>query len=122
LVRACEYDGLFIFKYSKRSGTPAAMLKDAVPEGEKTARFLELEELQSSLQNKIHNNYIGRTVSVLVERESTRSSEDMTGHSTCHKVVNFRSHQTAPGEIVDVLISQAKPYSLYGELMSGRAN
>jgi len=121
LVRACEYDGLFIFKYSKRTGTPAAMLADAVPEGEKTARFLALEELQSSLQNKIYNDYTGRTVSVLVERESARSSEDMTGHSTCHKVVNFRSQQTAPGEIVDVLISQAKPYSLYGELMSGRA-
>jgi len=122
LVRACEYDGLFIFKYSKRAGTPAAILEDAVPEIDKTTRFLELEELQSSLQNRIYNDYIGRTVSVLVERESTRSSEDMTGHSTCHKVVNFRSHQTKPGEIVDVLISQAKPYSLYGKLMSERAN
>jgi tRNA-2-methylthio-N6-dimethylallyladenosine synthase len=61
-------------------------------------------------------------VSVLVERESARSSEDMTGHSTCHKVVNFRSRQTQPGEIVEVLISQAKPYSLYGELMSKQAN
>jgi len=120
LVRTCEYDGLFIFKYSKRAGTPAATLEDAIPEAEKTARFLALEELQSSLQNKIYNGYIGRTVSVLVERESARSSEDMTGHSTCHKVVNFRTRQTQPGEIVDVLISQAKPYSLYGELMSNR--
>src|SRR5213078_4461110 len=58
LVRACEYDGLFIFKYSKRAGTPAAILEDAVPETDKTARFLELEELQSSLQNRIYNDYI----------------------------------------------------------------
>ena len=122
LVRTCEYDGLFIFKYSKRAGTPAATLEDAIPEAEKTARFLALEDLQSSLQNNIYNGYIGRTVSILVERESARSSEDMTGHSTCHKVVNFRTRQTQPGEIVDVLISQAKPYSLYGELMSKQAN
>jgi tRNA-2-methylthio-N6-dimethylallyladenosine synthase len=122
LVGRCEYDGLFIFKYSKRAGTPAASLEDAIPETEKTARFLALEDLQSSLQNKIYNGYIGRTVSVLVEKESARSREDMTGHSTCHKVVNFRTLQSQPGEIVDVLISQAKPYSLYGELVSREAN
>jgi tRNA-2-methylthio-N6-dimethylallyladenosine synthase len=122
LVRACEYDGLFIFKYSQRAGTPAATLADVVPEAEKKARFIALEGLQESMQSKIYNSYVGRTVSILVERESARSNEDMTGHSTCHKVVNFRSRKTQPGEIVDVLISQAKPYSLYGELMSKQAN
>lgn len=122
LVRRCEYDGLFIFKYSQRTGTPAAVLEDAIPEAEKKARFLALENLQESLQNKIYNGYIGNTVSVLVERESARSVADMTGHSTCHKVVNFKTRQTQPGEIVDVLISQAKPYSLYGELRSSQVN
>lgn len=116
LVRNCQYDGLFIFKYSKRAGTPAASLEDVVPEAEKTARFLALEELQESLQQRVYGGYVGRTVSVLAERESARSSEDMTGHSTCHKVVNFRARQTQPGEIVNVVISEAKPYSLYGEL------
>ena len=116
LVRNCQYDGLFIFKYSKRTGTPAASLEDVVPEAEKTARFLALEVLQESLQQRVYGGYVGRTVSVLAERESARSIEDMTGHSTCHKVVNFRARQTQPGEIVNVVISEAKPYSLYGEL------
>jgi tRNA-2-methylthio-N6-dimethylallyladenosine synthase len=118
LVRNCRYDGLFIFKYSRRAGTPAAALEDAVPEAVKTARFLALEELQESLQCGVYGEYVGRKVSVLVEKESARSSEDMTGHSTCHKVVNFRARQTKPGEIVDVMISEAKPYSLYGELVN----
>ena len=122
LVRTCEYDGLYIFKYSKRPGTPAAALADAVPENEKTARFIALEELQESIQEKVYGDYVGRKISVLVERESARSNEDMTGHSTCHKVVNFRASQTQPGAIVDVLISQAKPYSLYGDLLSERPN
>ena len=122
LVRSCQFDGLFIFKYSRRAGTPAALLEDAVPESEKTARFLALEELQDALQHRIYRDYVGREVSVLVERESARSSEDMTGHSTCHKVVNFKAGKTQPGEIVDVLISQAKPYSLYGELVHKVAN
>lgn len=118
MVRMCEYDGLYIFKYSKRAGTPAAALEDAVPEADKTARFMALEDLQSSLQNKIYNDYIGRRVSVLVEKQSARSTEDMMGHSTCHKVVNFRANDTRPGEIVDVLVSHGKPNSLYGELMN----
>jgi tRNA-2-methylthio-N6-dimethylallyladenosine synthase len=118
LVRACEYDGLYIFKYSKRAGTPAASLEDAVPETEKTARFIALEELQESIQEKVYGGYVGRTVSVLAEKTSARSSEDMTGHSTCHKVVNFRAAQTKPGDVVNVVISQAKSYSLYGELVS----
>jgi tRNA-2-methylthio-N6-dimethylallyladenosine synthase len=122
LVRNCEYDGLFIFKYSKRAGTPAALLENSVPEGEKKARFLALEELQESLQHKIYGDYVGREVSVLVERESARSSDDMTGHSTCNKVVNFKTASTQPGDVVDVLISQAKPYSLYGELVNTAAN
>jgi tRNA-2-methylthio-N6-dimethylallyladenosine synthase len=122
LVRSCGFDGLFIFKYSRRTGTPAASLDDAVPEAEKTARFLALEELQESLQVRVYGDYVGRKLSVLAEKESARSTEDMTGHSTCHKVVNFRSRQTQPGEIVEVSVSEAKPYSLYGELVTNRVN
>lgn len=121
LVRACEYDGLFIFKYSKRKGTPAEKFEDPVLEAVKTERFMAIEALQESIQNRIYHEYIGRRVSVLVEKQSARSGDDMTGHSTCQKVVNFRSEGTATGEIVDVLISQAKPYSLYGEV-SSRSN
>ncbi len=118
LVRSCEYDGLYIFKYSKRAGTPAAALGNVIPESEKTARFMALESLQESMQEQVYGKYLGTTVSVLVEKVSARSNEDMTGHSTCHKVVNFGARQTQPGEIVDVLISQAKPYSLYGQMVN----
>ncbi len=118
LVGTCEYDGLFIFKYSKRKGTPAEKFDDPVTETEKTRRFLALEALQDSIQNKIYNDYVGRSVSVLVEKQSARSADDMMGHSTCQKVVNFPSDATEAGEIVNVLISQAKPYSLYGDLVN----
>ena len=118
LVRRCEFDGLYIFKYSKRGGTPAATLTSEVSETVKKERFLALEELQESIQTRIYGSYIGRELSVLVEKSSARSSEDLTGHSTCHKVVNFKADETQPGEIVEVLISEAKSYSLYGQLVS----
>jgi tRNA-2-methylthio-N6-dimethylallyladenosine synthase len=118
IVEQCEYDGLYIFKYSKRSGTPAAQLDDAVPETEKTRRFMALEELQTSIQTRVCEGYVGRSVSVLVEKQSARSQDDLSGHSTCHKVVNFRAEQAQAGDIVNVLITQAKPNSLYGVLQN----
>ena len=90
----------------------------AIAEWEVQVAALEL--LQASIQDKVYAGYVGKQVSVLVEKESARSPEDMTGHSTCHKVVNFRAKQTQPGEIVEVLISQVKSYSLYGELLTSR--
>jgi tRNA-2-methylthio-N6-dimethylallyladenosine synthase len=115
LVERCRYDGLFIFKYSKRPGTPASKLGDDVPENVKKSRFLELEARQFELQKEIYQSYIGRSVSVLVEGQSTRSENDLTGHSTCHKVVNFRSESAQAGRVLNVRITEAKSYSLYGE-------
>lgn len=116
LVRDCEYDGLYIFKYSQRKGTPAAKLADNVSEEKKKERFLTLENLQREIQSRIYQNYVGKNLSVLVERQSTRSEEDMTGHSTCHKVVNFRGACELEGKIVNVMITEAKTNSLYGVL------
>ncbi|CAN5736372.1 tRNA (N6-isopentenyl adenosine(37)-C2)-methylthiotransferase MiaB [soil metagenome] len=115
LVERCQYDGLFIFKYSSRPGTPASKLVDDVPESRKKSRFLELESRQFDLQNKIYQRYIGRAVSVLVEGRSARSEKDLTGHSTCHKVVNFKGDSAHQGEILNVRITEAKSYSLYGQ-------
>jgi len=119
LVKECDYDSLYIFKYSRRAGTPAAGFHDNVPEKEKTARFLELEKVHRAAQKKIYESHIGRTLSVLAERQSSRSENDLTGHSTCHKVVNFSGRSSLEGEIVDVVVTAAKRNSLYGTLVKG---
>jgi tRNA-2-methylthio-N6-dimethylallyladenosine synthase len=116
LVEQCEYDSLYIFKYSKRRGTPASNYADTVSEAEKKDRFLELERVQRNAQNRIYRAYEGRTLSVLAERRSSRSELDLTGHSTCHKVVNFAGDDHLEGQIVDVRITKAKTNSLYGML------
>jgi len=118
LIEQVEYHALYIFKYSERPGTPAAKLDDDVSSGEKTARFLELEENQHRLQQKIYENYIGRDINVLVERPSSKSDQDMSGHSTCHKVVNFSGKSSLLGEVVTVRVTEAKPNSLYGQVQS----
>lgn len=119
IVRRSEFDGLYIFKYSTRPGTPAAKLAGEVPIGEMKERFLALERTQRQVQNRLYGDYVGRSVSVLVEGESARSAADVTGHSTCHKVVNFSGEVNLCGQIVDVTITEAKPNSLYGRAAAG---
>ena len=124
LVKQCEYDGLYIFKYSARPGTPAAKLAGEVLAAEMKERFLTLERLQRENQNRLYADYVGRSVSVLVEGESARSADDVTGHSTSHKVVNFKGDSNLRGRIVQVEITEAKTNSLYGRSLdcSGMCN
>jgi tRNA-2-methylthio-N6-dimethylallyladenosine synthase len=120
LVAEVEYDGLYIFKYSPRPMTPAAAYTDSVPEEVKTERFLRIQELQDRVQKRRYERYLGRTVEVLVEGTSSRSSSDYTGHTRCNKVVNFPMaspmKSDALGELVNVNITGVKSHSLYGEM------
>jgi tRNA-2-methylthio-N6-dimethylallyladenosine synthase len=118
LVGDVGYDMLFIFKYSERSGTPAAKFVDDVTRDEKKARFLELERSQERLQEKIYQDFVGRDLKVLVERASAKSDADLSGHSSCHKVVNFPRDVATPGDVVEVRITAAKFNSLYGQIKS----
>lgn len=117
LFEYCRYDAAYIFKYSPRFGTPAFSMEDDVPASEKSSRFVELEKVQKRLQSESLSGYNGKTVSVLAERVSTRSERDLSGHTTCHRVVNFAGDMGLLGEIIDVRITEAKANSLYGEVV-----
>src|SRR5437870_6639148 len=118
LIEQVGYDGLYIFKYSERPGTPAARLEDNVNKNEKGRRIMELEETHRKFQRRIYQEYVGRSIQVLAEQVSAKSEQDMTGHSTCHKVVNFPRAWVRPGDLASVRITRAKRNSLYGEVLS----
>jgi tRNA-2-methylthio-N6-dimethylallyladenosine synthase len=117
LVEECEFHGLYIFKYSERRGTPAAKLSDSVATETKTQRFLELEELQMSIQSRIYRTYVGKVVEVLAEGFSARSGSDLTGHTACHKVVNFGGSAELIGNVLKVRVTEAKAHSLFGQIV-----
>ena len=118
LVEYCKYDSAYIFKYSPRPGTPAYEMFDDVPPAEKTRRFRDLESIQKGIQAVNLNRYIGQTLTVLAEKRSAKSEKDLTGHSTCHRVVNFAANQMFLGRVVDVKITEVKSNSLYGKGVS----
>lgn len=118
MAEYCEFDSAYIFKYSPRPGTPAYEMDDDVPAEVKTERFRELERVQKSIQTRHLQRYLNKTLKVLAEKVSAKSDEDISGHSTCHKVVNFRGSNVILGNIVDVRITEIKANSLYGEVCS----
>ena len=115
-VEYCGFDSAYIFKYSPRPGTPAYEMEDDVTPGEKKLRFLELERVQKRSQGVRLQRYLGKKVQVLAEKVSTRSERDITGHSTCHKLVNFRGSKDLIGNLIDVRIREIKANSLFGEV------
>jgi len=117
LFKYCKYDAAYIFKYSPRPGTPAFDMLDDVSPAEKTLRFLELEKIQKRIQNERSNSLVGKALKVLVEGSSARSEDAFTGHSTCHRVVNFNGGRELLGNIVDVRITEARANSLIGEVV-----
>ena len=117
LFKYCEYDAAYIFKYSPRPGTPAFDMQDDVSPAEKTLRFLELETVQKQIQSKRASSLIGKALKVLVEGTSARNADALTGHSSCHRVVNFKGSPDLLGNIVDVRITEARSNSLLGEVV-----
>ena len=69
-----------------------------------------------SIQREIYREYVGTEVEVLAEGTSARSQEDLKGHTTCNKVINFRAGSALVGQILSVKVTEAKSHSLYGEV------
>ena len=53
-LRTIRYDGAYIYKYSERPGTPAARLKDDVPENEKILESIQKMSFQTLHEPKNH--------------------------------------------------------------------
>lgn len=73
---------MHVFKYSKRTGTIAAGMKDQVPEQVKTARSSVLLELEKQQSEAFRRRYIGREAEVLLEEKVTIKGQEMyVGHT-----------------------------------------
>lgn len=116
LIEQCEFDSCYIFKYSPRPGTPASQLSDNISAKEKTHRFLEVEKIHRFYQQKALRNCLDQTFEVLAEKSSSKNSSELTGHTTCHKVVNFKGGADLIGKIIRVKIIKSNLNTLFAEV------
>ncbi len=115
LMRICEYDSAFMFKYSERPGTYAAKhMADNVPEEVKIRRLNEMIALQNELSAISNAKDIGKVFEVLVEGRSKRSSEQVFGRTQQNKVVVFDRNNHRVGDLVMVKITESSSATLKG--------
>jgi tRNA-2-methylthio-N6-dimethylallyladenosine synthase len=115
LLEEVRYDSLFSFKYSPRPNTPSLSMPDAIAEEEKGRRLAVLQEKQREIQGERNATLVGTRFDILVSGKSRRENQ-WSGHSSCHRVVNFTSQeQNLLGTYVQVLVTGAGPNSLVGE-------
>lgn len=115
LMRACQFDAAFMFKYSERPGTYASKkLPDNVSEEVKTRRLNEIIALQNELSQASNAAKIGQVVEVLVEGVSKRSREQLYGRTEDNKIVIFDKNTHKIGDYVQVKINSASSATLIG--------
>ena len=118
LIEEIGFDHSFSFIYSARPGTPAAALPDDVPLSVKKARLARLQARISDMANAISTAMVGSRQRILVERPSRKDPAIMAGRTENNRVVNFPADASLIGQFVDVIITEALPNSLRGELVA----
>ncbi|NQV90295.1 tRNA (N6-isopentenyl adenosine(37)-C2)-methylthiotransferase MiaB [Candidatus Uhrbacteria bacterium] len=137
LYRQVQFDISYTARYSTRSGTAAwRAFKDDVDHDEKKRRWSVLQELQEQIVLERNQAYVGKTVSVLVDRhEEPKITDEMLkmpekiqevlaaqpgfcyGNSREMKLVRFVAGSEMVGKIVEIRITKADMWVLEGEII-----
>lgn len=119
ILKEVRYDGAYMFKYSPRENTKAFDMGDDVSEELKVERLNEIIEFQNGIANDINQTLIGTDVEVLVERDSSRSADDLLGRTDTNKKTLFPREYASVGEYRKVRIERANAQTLFGKLVPG---
>jgi len=120
LITDIGFDSSFSFIFSPRPGTPAANLQDDTPHEVKLRRLQHLQATVEANVNRIGQSRVGTVQRILVEGASRKSAAELMGRTECNRIVNFDAGamgQRLVGQMIDVLITEALPHSLRGQVV-----
>jgi len=116
-IERVGYDNVFVFRYSRRPGTPAAAMPEQIADDVKArrnARVLDVVQRVTAARSRL---LAGRTMEVLVDGTSRKNPGELSGRTRCNRVVNFDgAGRTAVGDIAQVRVTEVLPHSLRGAL------
>ena len=115
LLREAEFDSIFSFIYSKREGTPAAKMDFVLSNEQIHKNFDRMLEVQNEISRRKNEAYVGRICRVLVDGVSKTDAHMLTARTDTNKIVNFPGRQELAGKYINVKITKAQTWSLYGE-------
>ena len=113
LIQQVRFDALFTFLFSPREGTPAAALPDPMPKEQKAANFQRLVEEQDKISEERHAAYVGKTVRCLVDGADEKG---LTARTPGNRLVRLSGDRALIGRFVQVKVTGANKWSLFGEL------
>jgi tRNA-2-methylthio-N6-dimethylallyladenosine synthase len=126
LVERGRFKNSFIFKYSPRQGTKAdTLFIDDIPEELKKRRNNDLLVLQTTISQEDNRRLLGQTLEVLVEGPSKSSKRiaageigQLTGRTSCDRIVVFEGHERLIGQFVPVVAEEASGVTLFGRVVT----
>ncbi len=114
VVRKVRYDSAFTFIYSKRTGTPAAVMENQVPEDVVKERFDRLLQKVQEISKRTSSRFEGQTMPVLVEQVNEQDSRLLTGRLSNNLLVHFPGTENLIGKIIDVKLEESKGFYYMG--------
>ena len=114
VVRKVRYDSAFTFIYSKRTGTPAAVMEDQVPEDVVKDRFDRLLKEVQEISKEMAERFTGREETVLVEEINGQMDGYVTGRLSNNHVVHFKGGEDLIGKIVKVRLDECRGFYYMG--------
>lgn len=118
LIEDVNFDTSFSFIYSRRPGTPAADLHDDTPYDVKLKRLQRLQAQITKQAKAISHAMLNTVQPVLVEGESRRDKNELTGRTENNRIVNFAAPKRLIGQIVNVRITDVYTNSLRGNVVT----
>ncbi|MDB5226416.1 MAG: miaB [Bacteroidota bacterium] len=116
MMEYVQYDFSYMFYYSERPGTLAARkYEDDVSLDIKKRRLIEIVDAQYQLSLKSNLNDIGKTFTVLVEKTSKKSEDELCGRNSQNKVIIFPKENYKVGQYVNVIVESANKAMLKGK-------
>ncbi|WP_434512467.1 tRNA (N6-isopentenyl adenosine(37)-C2)-methylthiotransferase MiaB [Desulfitobacterium sp. AusDCA] len=118
MVNRVHYSQAFTFMYSKRSGTPAAVMPDQIPLDVKKHRLQQLMNLQNDRSLEWRQTMMGKVYEVLVEGPSKSNPNRLTGRTRGNELVIFSADPSLQGSFVNVRMLETHSWTLFGEIVS----
>ncbi len=115
LVSEAGFDNAFIFRYSPRRDTPAATMPNQLPETVKAERNQRLLEAMNAQGARRYQALVGQRRQILVEGPSKKNPARLMGRTRCNKIVVFEGADRHRGQLMEVKITRAGSFTLYGD-------
>ncbi|HEY9857793.1 MAG TPA: tRNA (N6-isopentenyl adenosine(37)-C2)-methylthiotransferase MiaB [Stenomitos sp.] len=118
IVDEIEFDSNNTASYSIRPWTPAGKREDQLDEEVKADRLRRLNELVAEVAFRRNRRLVGTIQEVLVEGPSTKNPEIFQGRTRGNKICYFPGSAELEGQIVKVEITESRPFTLRGEIVT----